>query len=258
MSHILTLDPFDRYADSEDLIGKWFARTGKRSEIFLATKFANIVDKDGNRSVRNDPAYVKTACAKSLSRLGIPTIDLYYCHRVDGVTPIEKTVEAMVQLKNEGKIKYLGLSEVSSATLRRAHKVHPISAVQIEYSPYAMDIESPQIALLKTCRELGVAIIAYSPLGRGMLTGAYKSPADFEEGDFRKFAPRFSAENFPKNIQLAEQIGVIARKKGCTPGQLCLAWLMAQGKDIVPIPGTKKLKYLRENLGALDGEVTRG
>ena len=202
--------------------------------------------------VRSDPAYIKTACDKSLSRLGIPTIDLYYCHRVDGKTPIEATVRAMVELKNEGKIKYLGLSEVSSTTLRRAVKIHHIAAVQIEYSPYAMDIESPDNALLATCRELGVAVVSYSPLGRGMLTGAYKSPADFEDGDFRKFAPRFSAENFPKNLKLADNLAALARKKRCTAGQLCLAWLMAQGSDIIPIPGTKKIKYLKENMASLD------
>ena len=156
----------------------------------------------------------------------------------------------------EGKIKYLGLSEVSSASLRRAYAIHPIAAVQIEYSPFTIDIESPQIALLQTCRELGVATIAYSPLGRGMLTGAYKSPADFEEGDFRKGAPRFSEENFPKNLQLADQISALAKKKGCTAGQLTLAWLLAQGDDIIPIPGTKKLKYLEENLAALKVELS--
>lgn len=248
-------DSADVYMDSEDLIGKWFKRTGKRDDIFLATKFA-LITKDGQRSVRNDPEYVHEACEKSLKRLGIPTIDLYYCHRLDGTTPVEKTVEAMAQLKKEGKIKYLGLSEVSSNSLRRAHKIHPISAVQIEYSPYATDIESPDIELLKTCRELGVATVAYSPLGRGMLTGAYKSPADFEEGDFRRFAPRFSEENFSKNLKLADEIGALAKRKGCTAGQLTLAWLMAQGEDIIPIPGTKKIKYLEENVGALEVRLT--
>lgn len=250
-------DSADMYKDSEDLIGKWFKRTGKRSEIFLATKFGNRFHEDRSRRVCSDPAYAREACEKSLRRLGVPTIDLYYCHRLDGITPIEKTIEAMAQLKKEGKIRYLGLSECSSESLRRAHQVHPISAVQIEYSPYALDIESPQIALLKTCRELGVAVVAYSPLGRGMLTGAYKSPDDFEEGDFRKVAPRFSKENFPKNLELADHIGKIAQHKGCTPGQLTLAWLMAQGEDIIPIPGTKKLKYLKENLGALDVKLTK-
>jgi len=193
---------------------------------------------------------------ESKAVLGIKTIDLYYCHRVDKKTPIEKTVEAMVELKNEGKIKYLGLSEVSSDTLRRACKVHHIAAVQIEYSPFAIDIEQPQIALLETCRELGVAVVAYSPLGRGMMTGAYKSRSDFEEGDFRSFAPRFSEENFPKNFKLVENISKLAEKKGCTPGQLTLAWLLKQGEDVIPIPGTKKIKYLEENLGALKVELS--
>lgn len=248
-------DSADVYMDNEDLIGKWFKRTGKRDDIFLATKFANTM-KDGSMTVRSDPEYVKEACEKSLKRLGIPTIDLYYCHRLDRKTPVEKTVEAMAQLKKEGKIKYLGLSEVSSASLRRAHAVHPISAVQIEYSPFTTDIESPDIALLKTCRELGVATVAYSPLGRGMLTGAYKSPADFEEGDFRSRSPRFSEENFPKHLKLVEEIKQIAQKKGCTPGQLTLAWLLAQGEDVIPIPGTKKIKYLEENLAALEVKLT--
>ena len=156
----------------------------------------------------------------------------------------------------EGKIKHLGLSEVSSSTLLRAHKIHPISAVQIEYSPFTTDIESPSTALLATCRSLGVATIAYSPLGRGMLTGAYTSPSDFEEGDFRRLSPRFSEENFPKNLKLVEEISAIAKKKGCTSSQLTLAWLMAQGEDVIPIPGTKKIKYLEENLGALEVKLT--
>ena len=156
----------------------------------------------------------------------------------------------------QGKVRYLGLSECSSESLRRAHKVHPISAVQIEYSPFTMDIEDPKIGLLETCRELGVAIVAYSPLGRGFVTGQYKSPDDFEEGDFRRFSPRFSAENFPKNLKLVDQIAELAKRKGCTAGQLTLAWLMAQGDDIFPIPGTKKIKYLEENLGALKIKLT--
>ena len=157
----------------------------------------------------------------------------------------------------EGKIKYLGLSEISSTTLRRAHAIHPISAVQIEYSPFTTDIESPATSLLSTCRSLGVSIIAYSPLGRGMLTGAYKSPNDFEEGDFRRISPRFSEENFPKNLKLVDAIGAIAKRKGCTPSQLTLKWLMAQGEDIIPIPGTKKIKYLEENMGALDVKLSK-
>ena len=249
-------DSADIYSDSEDLLGKWFAHTGKRDDIFLATKFAITLKPDGSREVRSDPAYVKEACAKSLKRLGIESIDLYYCHRVDQKTPIEKTVQAMKELKDEGKIKYLGLSEVSADTLRRAHAIHPISAVQIEYSPFSMDIEDPEIALLKTCRELGVATVAYSPLGRGFVTGQYRSPDDFEEGDFRKVAPRFSQENFPKNLALVDKLAAIAKNKDCTTGQLTLAWLMRQGDDIIPIPGTKKIKYLEENLGALDVKIS--
>jgi aryl-alcohol dehydrogenase-like predicted oxidoreductase len=164
----------------------------------------------------------------------------------------------MVELKREGKIDYLGLSEVSAATLRRAHKIHPISALEVEYSPFAMDIESEHINLLKTCRELGVAIIAYSPLGRGMLTGRYKSPEDFAQDDGRRFFPRFSAENFPKNLVLVDKLVALAKQKGCTPGQLTLAWLLAQGEDIIPIPGTSKIKYLEENLSAFDIRLTLG
>ncbi|KAL8849951.1 MAG: hypothetical protein Q9221_005057 [Calogaya cf. arnoldii] len=245
-------DSADIYMDSEDLIGKWFKRTGKRNDIFIATKFAYRVKPDGSRELRSDPPYVREACRKSLSRLGIDCIDLYYCHRVDGKTPIEHTVQAMAELQKEGLIKYIGLSEVSSETLRRAEKVVHIDAVQIEYSPFTMDIEDPAIGLLATCRELGVATIAYSPLGRGMITGAYKSPADFEENDFRRHAPRFSEENFPKNLELVDRLKSIAERKKCTTGQLTLAWLMKQGEDIIPIPGTKKIKYLEENMGALD------
>lgn len=168
--------------------------------------------------------------------------------RVDRKTPIEKTVEAMAELKKEGKIRYLGLSEVSAETLRRAYAVHPIACVQMEYSPFAMDVEDPKIALLKTCRELGVATVAYSPLGRGFLTGAYKSPADFEEGDFRKHSPRFSEENFPKNLELVRHLEGMAKKKGCTSGQLSLAWLLSQGNDIFPIPYEGRLKARRQRL----------
>lgn len=250
-------DSADMYADSEDLLGKWFANNpGKRDHIFLATKFANKVDDKGNRSVDSSPDYAKAACAKSLKRLAVDHIDLYYCHRLDGKTPVEKTVEAMAELKKEGKIKYIGLSECSSDSLRRAYKVHPIDAVQIEYSPFSLDIESSEIQLLKTCRELGVAVVAYSPIGRGMISGSLRSPDDFEEGDFRKFAPRFSKENFPKNLELVDKISAIAKKKGVTPTQLTLAWLMAQGDDIIPIPGTTKVERLEENLGALKIKLT--
>lgn len=252
-------DSADMYGDSEDLLGKWFkANPDKRNKIFLATKFANKFKPDGSgMTVDSSPEYTKEACAKSLQRLGLPSVDLYYCHRVDKITPIEKTVQAMVELKNEGKFKYLGLSEVSSETLRRAHKVHPISAVQIEYSPFALEIESKQIDLLRTCRELGVAVVAYSPLGRGMFTGTLRSPDDFEEGDFRKIAPRFSAENFPKNLRLVDQLSNLAKQKGVTPTQLVLAWLLAQGEDIFPIPGTTKLERLKENVGSLSFQLSK-
>jgi len=173
------------------------------------------------------------------------------------VTPVEKTVEAMAELKKEGKIKYLGLSECSSNSLRRAHKVHPISAVQIEYSPFSLDIETPEIDLLRTCRELGVAIVCYSPIGRGMITGTLRSPKDFEEGDFRKFAPRFSEENFDKNLELVDHIGAIAKKKGVTASQLTLAWILAQGDDFIPIPGTTRIDRLEENLGAMKITLTQ-
>ncbi|TKA65839.1 hypothetical protein B0A55_09124, partial [Friedmanniomyces simplex] len=229
-------DSADMYMDSEDLLGNWFkANPGKREHIFLATKFANRME-NGQRSVDSSPEYCRQACEKSLRRLCVPHIDLYYAHRLDGKTPVEKTVEEMKKLKQEGKIKYIGLSECSSDSLRRACKVAHIDAVQMEYSPFSLDIESEQIGLMKACRELGVAIVAYSPIGRGMLGGKIRSPADFEEGDFRKFAPRFSEENFPKNLKLVDQINEIAKKKDSTPSQLSLAWLLAQGDDIFPIP----------------------
>lgn len=244
-------DSADMYQDSEDLLGKWFKNNpGKREHIFLATKFANKMDAQGNRSVDSSPEYCKQACAKSLSRLGVDHIDLYYAHRLDGVTPVEKTVQALKELQDEGKVKYIGLSECSSESLRRAYKVAPIQAVQIEYSPFSLDIENPQIDLLKTCRELGVAVVAYSPIGRGMLGGQIRSRNDFEEGDFRKMSPRFSEENFDKNLALVDKIDELAKKKGCTPSQLTLAWLMAQGDDIFPIPGTTNLGRLEENLGS--------
>lgn len=246
------------YMDNEDLLGAWFKQNpGKRDNIFLATKFANVVKEDGSRAVDSTPEYCKKACNKSLSRLGLPYVDLYYVHRLDGKTPIEKTMQALVELKNEGKIKHIGLSECSSESLRRAHKVHPVTAVQIEYSPFSLDIEDPQIALLKTCRELGVAVVAYSPIGRGMVTGQIKSRSDLEEGDFRLMSPRWSEENFPKNMKLVDEIGKIAKKKGVTASQLTLAWLMAQGPDVFPIPGTTKIERLDENLGALKIQLSK-
>jgi aryl-alcohol dehydrogenase-like predicted oxidoreductase len=242
------------YGDSEDLLGKWFkANPDKRDSVFLATKFA--AKKFPN--IDSSPEYAKEACAESLKRLGISTIDLYYCHRVDRKTPIEKTIQGMVELKNEGKIKYLGLSEVSSETLRRAHKVHPISAVQVEYSPFALEMESEQTNLLRTARELGVAIVAYAPIGRGFFSGTLRSTDDLDEKDFRKTAPRYSKENFPKNLKLVDELSAVAKEKGVTPAQLVLAWLMAQGQDIFPIPGTTKLERLKENIGSLDVKLSK-
>ncbi|KAL0483903.1 aldo-keto reductase [Acrasis kona] len=237
---------------NEKLIGRWFKENGRRSEIFLCTKFAILLNSDGSLGLRGDPEYVKSSCNASLERLGVEYIDLYYQHRVDPLVPIEKTVEAMVELIKEGKVKHLGLSECSADTLRRAHKIHPIAAVQMEYSPFALEIESEQTKLLDTCRELGVSIVAYSPLGRGMLTGAIRSRADFEPTDFRSWAPRFSEGNFELNLKLVDGIEAIAKKRGCTPGQATLAWIAAQGNgvNIFPVPGTKRVKYLEENASA--------
>ncbi|EGP83223.1 uncharacterized protein MYCGRDRAFT_77172 [Zymoseptoria tritici IPO323] len=251
-------DSADMYQDSEDLLGAWFKQNpGKREKIFLATKFANCSDAEGNRWVDSTPEYCRKACEKSLKRLGVESIDLYYAHRLDGKTPVELTVRELKKLKEEGKIKYIGLSECDSDSLRRACKVEHIDAVQIEYSPFSLDIESEQIGLLKTARELGVAIVAYSPIGRGMLGGQIRSPKDFEEGDFRTFAPRFSEENFPKNLELVGRITEIAKKKNCTASQLTLAWLMAQGDDIFPIPGTTNLSRLEENVNSLKVKLSK-
>jgi aryl-alcohol dehydrogenase-like predicted oxidoreductase len=228
----------DVYGDSEALLGAWFARAPQnRASIFLATKFGYEHANAGSfPAIRSDPEFVHAACAKSLAALQTGYIDLYLAHRIDAVTPIEHTVRAMVRLKEEGKIRHLGLSEVSAATFRRACAVHPISAVEVEYSPFALDVESATTDLLATCRELGVAVIAYSPLGRGMLTGRYRSADDFEEGDGRRFFPRFSAENFPRNLKLVDELKGLAERKDCAPGQLSLAWLLAQGEDVFPIP----------------------
>jgi len=244
-------DTADLYGDSEELLGKWFKKSGKRDEIFLATKFG-ITPK----GVNGTPEYCREAFEKSLKRLGVDSVELYYLHRADKTVPIEKTVEAMAEFVKAGKIKYLGLSECSADTLRRAHAVHPISAFQVEYSPFTLDIEDEKIGLLKTCRELGITVIAYSPLGRGLLTGQYKSPDDFEEGDRRRIFPRFSKENFPKVLQLTDGLKKIGEKENATASQVALAWLLAQGDDIIPIPGTRKTKYLEENLGALKVHLT--
>lgn len=236
---------------NEQLIGQWFRDTGRRGEIFLATKFAHKLE-DGKVLVRGDAAYVKEACVASLERLGVDCIDLYYQHRVDSNTPIEETVAAMAELKEEGKIRYLGLSECSARTLRRAHAVHPIAAVQMEYSPFALEIESAQTDFLRTARELGVKVVAYSPLGRGFLTNTIKSRDDFDANDTRRNHPRFSEEHFGENLKLVETLSAMAEKKGVTPGQLVLAWVLAQGEDFIPIPGTKRVKYLEENAKAVD------
>lgn len=257
------------------MIGRWFKETGRRNEIFLATKFANRVE-NGVWSISGDPAYVKEACNASLKRLQTDHIDLYYQHRIDPTVPIEHTIKAMVELKDEGKIRYLGISECSERSLRRAHAVHPIAAIQMEYSPFALQIESSQTPLLRVARELGVKIVAYSPLGRGFLTGSLTSRDQLDEKDNRRQMPRFSDENFGDNLKLVNLIGSIAEEKGCTPGQLSIAWLLAQGDgkrkkvtelirnclliigvDVIPIPGTKRVKYLEENMKAVDITLTK-
>ncbi|KAJ7030340.1 NADP-dependent oxidoreductase domain-containing protein [Mycena alexandri] len=240
-------DTANIYGDSEVLLGKWFKRTGKRADIFLATKFGF----GANLSLSGTPENVRASAEASFEKLGVDTIDLYYLHRADANVPIETTVAAMAELVKAGKVKHLGLSEVSASTLRRAHAVHPIAAVQVEYSPFTLDIEDPKINLLNTARELGVKIVAYSPLGRGLLTGQYKSTDDFEDGDFRKLIPRYNATNFPNILKIADGLKAIGTKyNGATAGQVTLAWLLAQGDDIIPIPGTKKIKYLEENIAA--------
>ncbi|CRG92417.1 hypothetical protein PISL3812_09476 [Talaromyces islandicus] len=252
-------DTADVYYDSEDAVGLWNkSNPEKRKDIFLATKFAiGMNPKTGAQLLRSDPEYVKEACEKSLKRLQTHYIDLYYCHRVDGTTPIEKTVEAMVELKKQGKIRHLGLSEVSAATLRRAHAVHPIAAIQLEYSPFAVDIEEPEINLFETARELGVAIVAYSPIGRGLLSGKYKSHEDITD-PFLSLLPRFSKENFPKIQQVITTIESIAAKKGSSPAQVAIAWVLSRGENLFAIPGTRSIKYLDENFASLEVELSPG
>ncbi|HTH18323.1 MAG TPA: aldo/keto reductase [Magnetospirillum sp.] len=221
---------------------------GKRDKVVLATKFG-IVREPGQyaRRVDNSPVYVKKACEASLKRLGIDVIDLYYAHRRNPEIPIEDTVGAMAELVREGKVRALGLSEVSAATLRRAHAVHPIAAVQSEYSLWTRD---PEAEVLPACRELGVALVAYSPLGRGMLTGAITKADDLADNDFRRMSPRFQGDNLAANLKLVDKVKALAAAKGCTPGQVALAWLLGQGADVLPIPGTKRIKYLEDNVGA--------
>lgn len=246
------LDTADAYGPhtNELLLGK--ALKGKREQAFIATKFGLLRDAENphKRGVSGRPEYIRQAIEGSLQRLGTDYIDLYYQHRIDPEVPIEESVGAMAQLVSEGKVRYIGLSEVAPATLARAHKVHPITAVQSEYSLWTRDPESNGV--LAKCRELGVGFVPYSPLGRGFLTGALKSPEDFAEDDYRRFTPRFQGENFQRNLQLVAQIEKMAVDKGVQPSQLALAWVLAQGDDIVPIPGTKRRRYLQANCAALD------
>ncbi|KAK7393965.1 hypothetical protein QQX98_013252 [Neonectria punicea] len=244
-------DTADIYGDSEDVVGKWLRlHPERRGDIFLATKFGLKVE-GAEIVVDSSPEHCRASIERSLKRLGVDQVDLYCMHRANDKVPIEKTVGVMKQLVGEGKVKYLGLSEVSSDTLRRAHAVHPISAVQVEYNPWTLDIEGPPgTNLLDTCVELGVSVFAYAPLGRGILTGRYKSVDDFDEGDARRNMVRFQSDNFKKNLVVVEKCNELARRKGCTSSQLVLAWLSAQNKNIFVIPGTKKIKYLEENVGA--------
>src|SRR5216110_1180312 len=242
------------YGDNEVLVGQ--AIRGMREKVFLATKFGIVRDKANPavRGLNGRPEYVRASCDASLKRLGVATIDLYYQHRVDPNVPIEETVGAMAQLVKAGKVRYLGLSEASAATIRRAHKIHPIAALQTEYSLWSRD---PEDEILATTRELGIAFVAYSPLGRGFLTGQIKRFEDFAPDDYRRNSPRFQGENFQKNLDLVARVEAIAKEKGCTPSQLALAWLLAQGQDIIPIPGTKRRKYLEENAGALNIKLSQ-
>lgn len=248
-------DTADMYGPftNEELVGR--VLKGRRDQVILATKFGIVRDPQ-NPSVRGvcgQPDYVRSACEASLRRLGVDCIDLYYQHRVDPSTPIEETVGAMAALVRAGKVRYLGLSEAGPETLRRACKVHPIAALQSEYSLWTRD---PEDEILATCRQLGIGFVAYSPLGRGFLTGQFKRPEDIPADDYRRHSPRFQGENFEKNLQLVTQVEQIAQRKGCTPSQLALAWVLAQGSDIVPIPGTKRRRYLEENAAALTVQLS--
>ncbi|MGZ5818675.1 MAG: aldo/keto reductase [Burkholderiaceae bacterium] len=249
------LDTADMYGvgENEQLVGR--AIQGRRDKLIIATKFGNVRGEDGSfRGVNGKPEYVMQACDASLKRLNIDVIDLYYQHRVDPNTPIEDTVGAMAELVRQGKVRYLGLSEAAPATIRRAHAVHPITALQTEYSLWSRD---PEDDILPTVRELGIGFVPYSPLGRGFLTGQIKSMDDLEEDDYRRNSPRFQGENFQKNLNLLLEIEAIANDKGCTPSQLALAWVLSQGDDIVPIPGTKHRKYLEMNVAAVDMQLTQ-
>ncbi len=247
-------DTADMYGPftNERLVGK--ALGADRDKVVLATKFGNERLADGTRlGINGTPDYVRRACDASLERLGVDVIDLYYQHRVDKNVPIEDTVGAMAELVSQGKVKYLGLSEASPATIRRAHAVHPITALQSEYSLWSRD---PEGELLGTLRELNIGFVPYSPLGRGFLTGQFQTPEDIPEGDFRRHNPRFQGDNFYANLKLVDEVKALAEEKNATPGQLALAWVLAQGADFVPIPGTKRPEYLRENVGAADVTLT--
>jgi aryl-alcohol dehydrogenase-like predicted oxidoreductase len=253
---ITFLDTADIYGPytNEILVGR--ALAGRRERVVLATKFGNMRGPDGAfLGVNGRPEYVRSACDASLKRLGVDVIDLYFQHRVDRTVPIEDTVGAMAELVRAGKVRYLGLSEASAATIRRAHRIHPISALQTEYSLWTRDVEAE---ILPTCRELGIGFVPYSPLGRGFLTGRFAKADDLPLDDFRRHHPRFQGENFERNLGLVERIRAIAGEKSCTPSQLALAWLLAQGPDVVPIPGTKRRAYLEENAGAMAIALTPG
>jgi aryl-alcohol dehydrogenase-like predicted oxidoreductase len=252
---ITFLDTADMYGPftNEQLVGRAIA--GERDQVVLATKFGNVRGSDGSRlGIRGDPEYVRQACDASLKRLGVDHIDLYYQHRVDPKTPIEDTLGAMAELVVAGKARYLGLSEAAAKTVRRAHEVHPITALQTEYSLWSRD---PEDEILPTVRELGIGFVAYSPLGRGFLSGRIRSADDLDPEDFRRFNPRFTGENFDRNLELVDRVHEIAQEKDVTPSQLALAWVLAQGDDIVPIPGTKRVSFLEENAAAPDVELTR-
>ncbi|NWD48578.1 aldo/keto reductase [Pseudomonas gingeri] len=253
---VTLLDTADIYGpySNEELLGK--ALVGKRDQVFLASKFGILRDpaNPSLRGVNGRPEYVRRSIDGTLKRLGIETLDLYYQHRVDPDVAIEETVGAMAELVKAGKVRYLGLSEASAATLERAHKVHPISALQSEYSLWSRDQEDN--GCLQACQRLGIAFVPYSPLGRGFLTGTLKTPEDFAVDDFRRTSPRFQGENFAKNLQLVAQVQALAAQKGISAGQLALAWVLAQGDYLIPIPGTKQRKYLEENVGALDVQLS--
>ena len=252
MDFLDTADVYGR-GRNEELVGK--AIRGRRKEVVLATKFGNVRDAEGRFvGVNGRPEYVRQACEASLKRLGVDTIDLYYQHRVDRSVPIEETVGAMSRLVAEGKVRYLGLSEASAATVRRAHRTHPISALQTEYSLWSRE---PEDEIITACRELAITFVAYSPLGRGFLTGRIRRFEDLAPDDWRRNAPRFQGENFQKNLDVVKRVEESAREKGCTPSQLALAWVLAQGQDIVPIPGSSRKDHLEENLGALEVTLAR-